>query len=76
MSRRRVGGRPPLPKAERRDRLIVFRMRAAEESQLRDAATAGGLTLTEWLRRVTLRAAKRPSGGDAPAKSGQGEPSA
>lgn len=78
MSPRRPGGRPPLPQAERRDRLIAFRVRANEESRLRTAAKKAGLSLAEWLRLVTMRAAKpaaatRDGKADEDRTGGQGE---
>lgn len=67
MRARRQGGRPSLPKDERRSRLVAFRVRPPEARQIRDAAAASGEPLAAWLRRVVLRAAS------APGRSGGGE---
>ena len=57
--RRRRGGRPPLPANEVRDERLEIRLRSDERLELDEAAERAGLSLSAWIRRVLLRAARR-----------------
>jgi uncharacterized protein (DUF1778 family) len=52
-------GRPPIPKAERQNRVIVLRVKAAEYKALEAAAQKSGLSVSEYMRRkLKLRGEK------------------
>ena len=50
------------------DRQLTCRVRKSEESQMKAAAVAAGLTLAQWMRTVLLRAAGTPKGGSKTGK--------
>ena len=52
-------GRPPLSADEVRDERVEIRLRTAERLELDEAAERAGLSLSAWVRRVLLRAARR-----------------
>lgn len=51
-------GRPPLPKRERRDELIMVRVNREEHSQLANAAKRNDLTVSDYVRQAALKEAK------------------
>jgi len=54
--KKRKPGRPKLPKAEAKGKIVPIRFRKAEAEQLAEAAKADDLTLSEWIRRIALSA--------------------
>ncbi len=54
-------GRPPIDAADRRDHSVLTRWTAEEIALVREAAQAAGVTVSEAIRRATLKAAKRQS---------------
>ena len=62
MATKRRRGRPPLEHHERRDADLHIRFKAEERDELDGAAERAGLTLSEWVRQVVLRAARRSQG--------------
>jgi len=52
-------GRPKLPKSERRSGRIEIRVSGPEQAAMDAAAGRAGLKLSEWLRDVALKAARR-----------------
>ena len=52
-------GRPPSEPGESRDHVVIVRLRGDEREVFDGAAGRAGLTLSAWIRRVLLRAAKR-----------------
>jgi uncharacterized protein (DUF1778 family) len=58
-TRRPRGGRPPLAASEVRAERLEIRLRAEERRELDEAAERAGLSLSAWMRRVLLRAARR-----------------
>lgn len=52
-------GRPKLPKGERKSGLIEIRVSGPEQAAMEAAAETTGLKLSEWLRELALRAARR-----------------
>lgn len=58
----RPTGRPPLPDADRRSGWIQLRVQLGEKADLVDAAEDAGLTLSAFILRLALRAARRGRG--------------
>lgn len=56
------GGRPRLPRGERRDVTRSCRLTSGESRLIDRAARARGLAPTQWMREVIVRAAKRAAG--------------
>ena len=54
-TRRRRGGRPPKPEADRRSITIRVAVNAAEYERLRQEAAQAGLSLSAFVRSVALR---------------------
>ena len=52
-------GRPRLPKGEKKSGRIEIRVSATEQASMEAAASKAELALSEWLRDVALKAAKR-----------------
>lgn len=52
-------GRPKLPKSERKSGRIEIRVSASEQAAMEAAAQHASLALSEWLRDVALKAARR-----------------
>lgn len=52
-------GRPKLPKSERKSGRIEIRVSGPEQAAMDAAAEKAGLKLSEWLRDVALKAARR-----------------
>ena len=52
-------GRPKLPKGEKKTGRIEVRVSASEQAAMETAAVKAELPLSEWLRDVALKAAKR-----------------
>lgn len=52
-------GRPKKPASEKKSRRVEIRVTAAEQAAMESAAERAALPLSEWLRDVALRAAKR-----------------
>ncbi len=65
-----------MPAAERRSRLLVFRVRIDEERRIRAAAEAAGVRVGEWLRQAALKAAGRRGGRERKRAGGSGAPPA
>lgn len=57
--KRAGAGRPPMDDADRLDQLVQFRVTSAERELLSAAAKAAELSLSQWLRGVAVRAARR-----------------
>jgi len=53
--------RPKLPKGERKSSRIEIRVSGPEQTAMEAAAESAGLKLSEWLRDVALKAARRSS---------------
>ncbi|HWL29883.1 MAG TPA: hypothetical protein VNQ97_13335 [Burkholderiaceae bacterium] len=58
-NKRSARGRPALPDEEKRDQLIQFRCSAGEKAGIEDAAAKSGKHLSDWLRDLAIRAARR-----------------
>jgi predicted HicB family RNase H-like nuclease len=54
-----AGGRPALPESDRRAETIRVRTTTAESESIAAAAERAGVSVSEWSRRVLVRAAKR-----------------
>jgi len=52
-------GRPKLPKGERKSGRIEIRVSGSEQAAMEAAAAKANLPLSEWLRDVALKAARR-----------------
>jgi uncharacterized protein (DUF1778 family) len=52
-------GRPKLPKGEKKSGRIEIRVSVPEQAAMESAASKAELPLSEWLRDVGLKAAKR-----------------
>jgi len=52
-------GRPPIPEEERRESLLSVRFTDGERAQLEEIAAANGITLSDWARRVLLKAKRK-----------------
>jgi predicted HicB family RNase H-like nuclease len=58
VNQRGAGGRPALPKGERRSKLLAFRVKPEEEKRIQVAAEAADLKVAAWVRQAVLRALK------------------
>ena len=52
-------GRPPLPEGEGHEKSIRIRIRTTDLETVRDAAASEGETVSEFMRKRALRAARR-----------------
>lgn len=57
--KKRGRGRPPLDPADRRDAMVYVRVTGAEEEAISAAAEAAGESVSDWGRRVLVKAARR-----------------
>lgn len=57
MARKRLPGRPKLPKGQRQASVITVRMSRAERAKIQRGAKASGQKLSAWTRSVLLTAA-------------------
>jgi uncharacterized protein (DUF1778 family) len=56
------GGRPPKPEGERKSSTVLLRITLEQRERYEQAAEAKGQSLSDWIRSVCDRAAKRQSG--------------
>lgn len=52
-------GRPTIPAEEKRDQIVQFRCTAGERAEIEQAAEKSERRLSDWLRDLALRAARR-----------------
>jgi len=57
--KKRPRGRPPIPEEERASERLVARVRPDELASYQAASERAGLSLSEWVREVLGRAARR-----------------
>jgi uncharacterized protein (DUF1778 family) len=62
MAKKKQRGRPPKAEAERKTNRLMLKMTTEQRERYEQAAEAKGQALSDWIRSVCDRAAKRQSG--------------